>query len=274
VVRVTERLISRNLEGSHEDGLQNVFDGEVTNVAHGAVKFSDRDEMTGDGALGVSIPAHHAGDFAGEQNSLHVFVVKRESSEMGFPYLLGTQLLGRAVGVENFLSIGERGPEILKAVIKDVFKRAAVVLIQCHPGIFFCVIDRKVCLGYKKAGEGAACENPSKLDAEHQEKEVDMAGKVFIRLDTATFKYGIIRWKIGFSTGTMTVVIAVGSAMHTTAESTTSSQSVILVVRHVPAAVSKTREVDACTTAGNGESTVVCRVARPGSAQTKSEVSV
>ena len=27
VVRVTERTISRSLEGSHEDGLQNVFDG-------------------------------------------------------------------------------------------------------------------------------------------------------------------------------------------------------------------------------------------------------
>jgi hypothetical protein len=27
VVRVTERAISRSLEGSHEDGLQNVFDG-------------------------------------------------------------------------------------------------------------------------------------------------------------------------------------------------------------------------------------------------------
>jgi hypothetical protein len=51
--------------------------------------------MTVDSALGVSIPAHHAGDFAGEQNSLHVLVVKWESSEKGFPYLLGTQLLGR-----------------------------------------------------------------------------------------------------------------------------------------------------------------------------------
>ncbi len=71
MVRVTERAISRSLEGRHEDGLQNVFDGEVTNVAYGAVEFSDRGEMTVDCALGVSIPSHHAGDFAGEQNSLH-----------------------------------------------------------------------------------------------------------------------------------------------------------------------------------------------------------
>jgi hypothetical protein len=129
VVRCMERAISRSLEGSHEDGLQNVFDGEVTNVAHGAVEFGERGEMMVDNALGVSIPAHHAGDFAGEQNSLHALVVKRESSEKGFPYLLGAQLLSRAVGVEHFHSVSKRGPEILKAAIKDVFKRVAVVRI-------------------------------------------------------------------------------------------------------------------------------------------------
>ena len=42
MVRVAERAIIRSLEGSHEDGLQNVFNGEVTNVAHGAVEFGDR----------------------------------------------------------------------------------------------------------------------------------------------------------------------------------------------------------------------------------------
>ncbi len=52
----------------------------------------------------------------------------------------------------------------------------------------------------------------------------------------------------------MTVVIAVGSAVRVTAESTTSSQSVILVVRHVPAAVSKTWKVDACPAACDSES--------------------
>jgi hypothetical protein len=213
------------------------------------VEFGDRGEMTVDNALGVSIPAHHAGDFAGEQNSLHALVAKRESSEKGFPYLLGTQLLGRAVGVENFHIVGERGPEVLKAAIEDVFKRVTVVLIQCHPGIFFSVVDRNVCLGYKSAGEGAARQNPTKLDAEDQEEAVDMAGKVFMRLDTATFKYGIVRWKVTFAPGAMTVVMTVGSAGCATAETTTSSRSVILAVRHVAAAASKTRKVDAGTTA-------------------------
>jgi hypothetical protein len=219
--------------------------------------------MTVDSALGVSIPAHHAGDFAGEQNSLHALVVKRESSEKGFPFLLGTQLLDRAVGVENFHNGGERGPEVLKAAIEDVFKRVTVVLIQCHPGIFFSVVDRNVCRGYKSAGEGTARQNPSKLDAEDQEEAVDMAGKVFMRLDTAAFKCGIVRWEVRFAPRTMTIVImAINSAARTAAESTAGSRSVFLAVRHVAAAASETREVDAGTTAGEGKSAPVAVITR------------
>jgi hypothetical protein len=148
--------------------------------------------MTVDCVLGVSIPSHQAVDFAGEQDSLHALVVKRESVEKGFPYLLCTQLLGRAVGVENFHSVCELGPEILEAAIKDVFKRVTVVLVQCHPSIFFSVVDLKVGLGYKSACEGAMRKNPTKLDAEDQEEEVNIARKVFMRLYTAAFKGGII----------------------------------------------------------------------------------
>ncbi len=43
----------------------------------------------------------------------------------------------------------------------------------------------------------------------------------------------------------MTVVIVVDSVVRLTAESTTSSQSVIIVVRHVAVAVSKTWKIDA-----------------------------
>jgi hypothetical protein len=83
-----------------------------------------------------------------------------------------------------------------------------------------------------------------------------MAGKVFMRLDMAAFKCGIVRWKFGFATGAMTeVVITVNSAARATAESTTSTRSVFLV-RHVATDAAKTREVDAGDTTGNGESTV------------------
>jgi hypothetical protein len=52
----------------------------------------------------------------------------------------------------------------------------------------------------------------------------------------------------------MTVVIAVGSAARATAESIVSSLSVVLVVRHVDAAVSKTWKVNAGPAACNSES--------------------
>jgi site-specific recombinase len=60
----------------------------------------------------------------------------------------------------------------------------------------------------------------------------------------------------------MTVVIAVRSTATATAKNTTISQIVILAVRHVAAAASKTRKVDACTTAGEGKSAPVAGVTR------------
>jgi hypothetical protein len=182
--------------------------------------------------------------------------------------------------VSKTFSVGERGPEILKAAMEDVFKRVTVVLIQYHPGIFFSVVDCKVCLGYKSAGEGAARQNPAKLDAEDQEEVVNMAGKVFMRLDTAAFKCGIVRWEVGFAPRTMTIVImAISSAARTAAESTAGSRSVFLAVRHVAATASKTREVDAGTTVGEGKSApvaVITRWASPSgrSAQIRGAVSV
>jgi len=65
----------------------------------------------------------------------------------------------------------------------------------------------------------------------------------------AAFKCGIVRLKVGFAPGAMTVVIAVGRAARATAESTTNSQNVILVVRHVAAAASKTRKPGGSTPA-------------------------
>jgi hypothetical protein len=279
VVRGKERGISRRLEGSHEDGLQNVFDAEITNVAHGDLEFGDRREMMVDIALGVSIPAHHASNFTSKQNSLHTLVVQRESSKKGFPYLLGTKRLGRSVGVENFYRISEWGPEILKEAIKDVFKRVTVMLIHCHPGVFFSIVDRKFSLGNKSVSEGAAHENPTKLVAEDQEETVDMSGKVFMRLDTASCKCGIIRGKCRLVPQTLVVfVVAFSSTARAIARSTTISQSVF-VVRHIATTTSKTRKVDASATASDGKNAPVgvsSRSASPGarSAQIRGAVSV
>ncbi len=40
----------------------------------------------------------------------------------------------------------------------------------------------------KSESEGVSGENPTKLDAKDQEEAVDMAGRVFMRLDTAACK--------------------------------------------------------------------------------------
>jgi hypothetical protein len=77
----------------------------------------------------------------------------------------------------------------------------------------------------------------------------------------------------------MTVVIAVGRAARATAERTTISQNVIVSGRHVAAAASKTRKVDAGTTAGEGKSAPgagIIRWAIPSarSAQIRGAVSV
>jgi hypothetical protein len=84
------------------------------------------------------------------------------------------------------------------------------------------------------------------------------------------FKCDIVTWKVGFASGAMTVVIAVGRAARATAESTTSSQNVILAVRHVAAAASKTRKVDAGTTAGEGKSALGAGITRWASPSARS----
>jgi phosphosulfolactate phosphohydrolase-like enzyme len=77
----------------------------------------------------------------------------------------------------------------------------------------------------------------------------------------------------------MMVVIDVVRAARATAKRTTSIQNVILAVRHVAAAASKTRKVDAGTTAGEGKSAPgagITRGASPSarSAQIRGAVSV
>ncbi len=61
-------------------------------------------------------------------------------------------------------------------------------------------------------------------------------------------------------------IMAISSAACTAAESTSGSWSVFLAVRHVAAAASETREVDASTTAGEGKSAPVGKhsVGEPG----------
>ena len=86
-----------------------------------------------------------------------------------------------------------------------------------------------------------------------------MARKVFMRLDHAACKGGIIGRKIGFTPGALSVVLAVSTAACTGANSGAGSRAVVLAVRHVAAAPS-TRKVDAGTAAGEGKSAPVVSV--------------
>ena len=55
----------------------------------------------------------------------------------------------------------------------------------------------------------------------------------------------------------MSVLLAVSNAACADAKSRAGSRAVVLAVRHVPAAASETRKVDAGTTAGKGKSAPV-----------------
>ena len=72
------------------------------------------------------------------------------------------------------------GPEILKAAIKDVFKRVTIMIIHFHPVSFFSINDGKFSRGNEIAGEFATREKPTKLNTEEQKEEVDVTRKVFV----------------------------------------------------------------------------------------------
>jgi hypothetical protein len=193
---------------------------------------------------------------------VHSLVVQRESNKKGLPYLLGTDRLSSCMGVEHFHGISERGPEILKTAIKDVFKHVTVMLIHFHPGGFFNIIDGKFSRGDKNASEGAAREKPMKLDVKDQEEAVDVTGKVFMRLDLAACICGLVRREFGSAPRTFSAFVVVcGSAARAMSRSTTSiaSSRSIFLVRHVAESASKTRKVEASATAGDDKSMPITR---------------
>ncbi len=111
--RTAQSSLLENLRGldttGHTSGVEEVAEMSRNVSGLGAQPF-----------LGASVAPRSAsgrrrnwraqGDFEGKQNSLHALVVERESSQEGFPYLLGTQRLGGAVVVEDLDRVGERGP--------------------------------------------------------------------------------------------------------------------------------------------------------------------
>jgi hypothetical protein len=100
-ILIAKGEVGRGLEGGHNDGLQDIVDGEGIQVAQSLAGLIHLSNVGVNGALGVAVPFHHASDLASEEDSLHTLVMKRESGKKGFPDLLRAQKLGRAVGVED-----------------------------------------------------------------------------------------------------------------------------------------------------------------------------
>jgi hypothetical protein len=148
VVQVVEDLVVRGaegavvgdsvggFEGSQNDGLKNVLDGERVHVFEGKADFADFTEVGVDIILGVAVPCHKASNLAGKKDGLHALVPERENIEnieKGFPYLLSAQKLGRAVFVKNGVGVGEIGSQRYKAGIYGVFKEVAFIFVHSHP---------------------------------------------------------------------------------------------------------------------------------------------
>jgi hypothetical protein len=72
-----------------------------------------------------------------------------------------------------------------------VFKGLPSLLIHCHPGSFFSIIDGEFGRSNESAGECAAREKPTKLDAEEQKEAVDVTRKV-VRLSVR--RMGMWMW--------------------------------------------------------------------------------
>ena len=96
----------------------------------------------------------------------------------------------------------------MKSVIEDVFKCVMIMIIHVHPGSFFSIIDGKFGRSDESAGECAAREKPTKLDAEEQKEAVDVTGKVFVRLDRAACPCGVVsRRKFGSAPLTFSALV-------------------------------------------------------------------
>jgi hypothetical protein len=105
---------------------------------------------------------------------------------------VGTKGLRGDVALEHFEVISERGPEFLKTVVEDVFKRVAIPFVRVHPGSFFNIIDREIGLSNENAGKCAAREQPPELYAEEQNEAEDVTRKILVRLDCAASPSGIV----------------------------------------------------------------------------------
>jgi hypothetical protein len=104
-------------EGSQNDCLKDVVNGERDHVLKSSADIVDFAEVGVNRVLGVAIPGHESSDLTGKEDSLHTLVLEGESCQKSFPYLQSSQELGRAVLVKNGVGDGKLGPQRHKTVV-------------------------------------------------------------------------------------------------------------------------------------------------------------
>jgi hypothetical protein len=155
--------------------------------------------------------------------------------------------------LENLEGVREGFPEHLEAAIEHVFQRVTIRVVRLHPCSFFGVIDRSLFGSDKGASKRATRQQPPELDAEEQKEAEDVAREIFVLLDSAASPSRVLRWnKIAPVPGAAAIIFAPrASCARSGAATGRLSGRRAFVVGHVSA--SDTREVDACSAAGDRE---------------------
>jgi hypothetical protein len=117
VVRCAKGVVVGGFEGSQDDWLKDVVNGERAHVLKNSADIADFAEVGVNRVLGVDIPGHGSSDLTGKEDSLHTLVLEGESCQKSFPYLPSSQELGRAMLVKNGVGDGKLGPQRHKTVV-------------------------------------------------------------------------------------------------------------------------------------------------------------
>ncbi len=150
--------------------------------------FIDFSKVELDITLGIVVPSHHAGHFTSEEDSLHVFVLKRESSKKGFPYDFRAQWLEGCGAIKDSDGIGELRPKMSKTQMHGVFEKVTFMCVQRHPHGLLGVEDGESIFGDECTAEFTVGQNPAVLNTEDLEEGPNVSRNILVTLDHAADK--------------------------------------------------------------------------------------
>jgi hypothetical protein len=106
VVHVTKSTGIRGFQSGHDNGFEDIINGELLLHAGEALASDvERLKKVVIVTFRCTIPCHKVPDFTSKKNGLHPFVLERKSVKKGFPYLLRTERLGGAILVKNGICV-------------------------------------------------------------------------------------------------------------------------------------------------------------------------